>query len=54
VPKLRPRQERLREVLDAGRLDLATAGAVVEATDRVTNSLDTLVAELRRQLPVAS
>jgi uncharacterized membrane protein YccC len=54
VPKLRPRQERLREVLDAGRFDLATAGAVVEATDRVTNSLDTLVAELRRQLPVAS
>jgi uncharacterized membrane protein YccC len=54
VPKLRPRQERLRDVAEGGRLDPALAGAVVEATDRVTNSLDTLVAELRRQLPVAS
>jgi uncharacterized membrane protein YccC len=55
-PRLRPRQERLRAVVEAesGRLGLATAGALVEATDRITNSLDTLAAELRRQLPVTS
>ena len=48
-PKLRPLQERLRS--SAGeRVDANTAAAVVEASDRVTNSLDTLLAELRRQL----
>ena len=28
----------------------ATAGALIEATDRIVNSLDTLISELRRQL----
>jgi hypothetical protein len=27
-----------------------TAGAIMDATDRIANSIDTLVSELRRQL----
>jgi uncharacterized membrane protein YccC len=51
LPQLRSLQEELRETLRrAERVDLATGSALVEATDRVTNSLDTLVAELHRQL----
>jgi uncharacterized membrane protein YccC len=54
-PKLRPRQDQLRvAVTSAAGIDAGTASAVVEASDRVTNSLDTLLAELRRQLSVAS
>ena len=57
--RLRSMQEELREAVDpagpgGARLEAGTAGAVVEATDRVANSLDTLLAELRRQLGVAS
>jgi len=51
-PKLRPLQERLRAAVPDG-VDANTAGAVIEASDRVTNSLDTLLAELRRQLAPA-
>ena len=54
APKLRPLQEQLRAALGAASVDLGTASALVEATDRVTNSVDTLVSELRRQLAVAS
>jgi uncharacterized membrane protein YccC len=54
APKLRPLQEQLEAALtaDAGRFgdDPATAAALLDATDRITNSLDTLLAELRRQL----
>jgi hypothetical protein len=55
VPDLRRRQLELADVLladpaRAGGVENATA--LVEATDRVTNSLDTLLAELRRQLPL--
>jgi uncharacterized membrane protein YccC len=53
-PKLRPLQERLRAAVARRDLDAGTASAVVEATDRVTNSLDTLLAELRRQLADAA
>jgi hypothetical protein len=53
VPGLRPAQERLARALAeepdrAG--DVETAGAIVDACDRITDSLDTLVSELRRQL----
>jgi uncharacterized membrane protein YccC len=55
-PKLRPLQEELTAALDEGvdRIGEPTASALAEATDRVTNSLDTLLAELRRQLAVPS
>ncbi|HEV7203350.1 MAG TPA: FUSC family protein [Jatrophihabitans sp.] len=52
TPKLRPRQDALAAALTAdpdrvgGR---ATATTLVQATDRITNSLDTLAVELRRQ-----
>ena len=53
VPKLRPAQEQLsralaEELARAG--DVEAAGAIVDACDRITDSLDTLVSELRRQL----
>jgi hypothetical protein len=53
VPRLRPTQDRLARVLThqparAGAVE--TAGALVDACDRITDSLDTLVSELRRQL----
>lgn len=52
LPKLRPMQEELAERLDAapdlvGGVDTATT--LRDATDRITNSLDTLAGELRRQ-----
>lgn len=53
APKLRPLQEQLAAVLtkDDDRFgDPSTTAALLDATDRVTNSLDTLLAELRRQL----
>jgi uncharacterized membrane protein YccC len=43
APRMRPLQERF--VTTAG----ADAGALLDASDRIANSLDTLVAELRRQ-----
>jgi uncharacterized membrane protein YccC len=53
VPRLRPLHEELTERLEADP-DLlagpATAAVIVEATDRITNSVDTLHSELRRQL----
>jgi uncharacterized membrane protein YccC len=51
---LRPHQEQLAAaVLGTGAtVDVETATAMVEATDRITNSLDTLLDELRRQLPL--
>jgi uncharacterized membrane protein YccC len=57
VGSLRPAQEALTAQLlgepeRAGGRDTATA--LVEATDRITNSLDTLIEELRRQLPLGS
>jgi uncharacterized membrane protein YccC len=53
VPKLRPAQERLTQALIAqpqhgGGAEIA--GALIDAGDRMTNSLDTLASELRRQL----
>lgn len=57
LPDLRPRQEELAGQLLADPAavgGLETATALVEATDRITNSLDTLLAELRRQLAVPS
>lgn len=53
VPQLRPAQERLAKALTAeperaGGVE--TAGALIDACDRITNALDTLVSELRRQL----
>jgi uncharacterized membrane protein YccC len=53
VPRLRPTQDRLARVLThqparAGAVE--TAGALVDACDRITDSLDTLISELRRQL----
>jgi uncharacterized membrane protein YccC len=53
VSPLRPAQERLAAALrsDPARVGgVETASALIDATDRVTNSLDTLVSELRRQL----
>ena len=55
VAPLRPLQERLVAALaadDSGVGGAATAAALIDASDRITNSLDTLVAELRRQLAV--
>jgi hypothetical protein len=53
--QLRSRQEELAAALladpaAAGGVEPATA--LVDATDRITNSLDTLLDELRRQLPL--
>ncbi len=53
VPKLRPAQEAFLPIAReqperVGGPDVA--GALLDATDRIANSLDTLVAELRRQL----
>jgi uncharacterized membrane protein YccC len=53
VPRLRPLHEELTERLEADPdllADPATAAVIVEATDRITNSVDTLHSELRRQL----
>lgn len=53
TPRLRPIQEQLTEVLDInpdGVGGAATAAGLVEATDRITNSLDTLLRGLRRVL----
>lgn len=51
VPRLRPLQEALARVLAADPFgDPATSSALLDASDRLTNSLDTLVNELRRQL----
>ena len=53
VPKLRPLQEQLAKTLTANPQragGVETAGTLVDACDRVTNSLDTLVSELRRLL----
>jgi hypothetical protein len=56
VPKLRPAQERLARAL-TGRPqwtgNAETAGTLLDACDRMTNSLDTLASELRRQLAQA-
>ncbi|WP_375500043.1 FUSC family protein [uncultured Jatrophihabitans sp.] len=52
TPKLRPLQEQLTEMLEAnpdGVGGAANAAGLVEATDRITNSLDTLVSGLRRE-----
>jgi uncharacterized membrane protein YccC len=52
-PRLRPLHEELSERLAADPEPVggpATAAVIVEATDRITNSLDTLHSELRRQL----
>ncbi len=57
VPDLRPRQEGLAALLaaDPDRVGgVETAATLSEATDRVTNSLDTLLAELRRQRALIS
>jgi uncharacterized membrane protein YccC len=55
APTLRPRQEQLADSL-LGQPELVggieNATTLAEATDRITNSLDTLLAELRRQLPI--
>jgi uncharacterized membrane protein YccC len=57
VPKLRPLHEQLADVL-TGDPELvggiATAATLIEATDRMTNSLDTLDGELHRQLAAVS
>jgi hypothetical protein len=55
-PELRPAEARLSRALAeepdrAGNVD--TAGAIMDACDRITDSLDTLVSELRRQLGAA-
>jgi uncharacterized membrane protein YccC len=53
MPKLRPRYEALAEKLNADADSaggLSAAATVADATDRITNSLDTLAVELRRQL----
>jgi uncharacterized membrane protein YccC len=57
LPALRAAQEELAELLTSNPervTGLETASILVEATDRITNSLDTLLDELRRQLPVPS
>ncbi|MCW2648190.1 MAG: hypothetical protein QOF87_350 [Pseudonocardiales bacterium] len=56
VPKLRPAEVRLARALAAEPAragDVEAAGAIVDACDRITDSLDTLVNELRRQLGAA-
>jgi uncharacterized membrane protein YccC len=53
IPKLRPLQQALTAALTAEPrpiADVATTGALIDAGDRLTNSLDTLDSELRRQL----
>lgn len=53
---LRPAQETMAAALtsDPERVGgVEIAGVLVDASDRIVNSLDTLVAELRRQLPAA-
>lgn len=53
VPRLRPRQEELAATLASEPERAggpAVAATLLEATDRITNSLDTLLGELRRQL----
>jgi hypothetical protein len=52
--KLRPLHEDLAAALTASSYDAETAATLLEATDRITNSLDTLLDELRRQLPLTS
>jgi uncharacterized membrane protein YccC len=54
LPSLRPRQEELAVQLlaDRHRLGTETATTLIHATDRITNSVDTVIAELRRQLPL--
>jgi hypothetical protein len=52
--KLRPLHEDLAAALTASSYDAETAATLIEATDRITNSLDTLLDELRRQLPLTS
>jgi uncharacterized membrane protein YccC len=57
VPSLRPNHQQLAAELlgdpaEVGGIETATT--LVDATDRITNSLDTLLAELRRQLAVTS
>ncbi len=57
VKGLRAQQEQLAQALtgDPERAGgVAVASTLIEASDRITNSLDTLTDELRRQLPVAS
>ncbi|MCU1656547.1 MAG: hypothetical protein JWO57_1203 [Pseudonocardiales bacterium] len=57
VPKLREAQEQLAAVLaeDPGRAGgVETASALLDASDRIANSLDTLVSELRRQLSASA
>jgi uncharacterized membrane protein YccC len=57
VQDLRPRQEEFAELLaaDPERAGgIETAATLAEATDRITNSLDTLIAELRRQRALTS
>jgi uncharacterized membrane protein YccC len=57
VPPLRPAQERLARALGdepARGGDIETAGDIVDACDRISDSLDTLVSELRRQLGSSS
>lgn len=54
VRPLRPLHEALVDALRAEppvMSDASAGAALVDATDRITNSLDTLLAELRRQLP---
>jgi uncharacterized membrane protein YccC len=48
-PALRPLADQLRPRLEAEGIGVAIVSTVVEAADRMTNSLDTLLAELRRQ-----
>ncbi len=56
VPRLRPAQEQLAKALiaqpqRAGGVEIA--GVLIDACDRIANSLDTLASELRRQLAKA-
>jgi hypothetical protein len=53
VRPLRPAQEQVALALSVRPVvigDVQTAGAIMDATDRIANSIDTLVSELRRQL----
>jgi uncharacterized membrane protein YccC len=55
VTDLRDAQVAFVDALSNGTgLNDETAGALIDATDRLANSLDTLVSELRRQLETAS
>jgi uncharacterized membrane protein YccC len=56
LPGLRPRHEELAQAVAAYPAQVGgagTAATLVEATDRITNSVDTLLSELRRQLPLS-